>query len=188
MTKNDYELDYWRSVKKLDFDRRYKKILGLWEINDLNGDILEIGTGPRSGALKFLSGDRVSLDPLNSTYKSENLLHEINEIEYITGSIEDFTTTKTFDYILCANALDHGESDFSSLSVIKGLLKQGGRLYLMVHLRELEQLNEGHDHYMDIEVYRKQLSGFKEVFTKIYPQDPTGDGNYKTLISCLEKL
>jgi SAM-dependent methyltransferase len=187
MTKNEYELNYWNNQRDIDMSDRYLKIKSLWGIDTLSGDILEIGAGPRNGLLPLFEGNKTSLDPLNSDYIKQGLLAPRSDIEYITGSIENTTLNKKYDYVLCANSLDHGESDFSSMNIIKDLLKPRGKFYLLVHLRTREQLNEGHNRFMDLKEYENNLNGFNEIFRKIYEKDPTGDGDYRTLVSCLER-
>jgi hypothetical protein len=58
MTKEEYELHYWESVRNTNFSRRYQSQIELFEIGGDLGDILEIGTGPRGGILPFVTAKR----------------------------------------------------------------------------------------------------------------------------------
>jgi SAM-dependent methyltransferase len=187
MTKDDYELDYWLRVKDVDLSGRYKSMVELFNLSEDVGDILDVGCGPRGGILPYVKGNKkVGLDPLIQGYRDNELLSE--GIDFVQGTAEEPNITDLFDTIVCANALDHGNSTFQSIKSLSKLLRSGGKLYIHVHLREFEQLNEGHDHLMP-------LSGFEDVvretrLTKrweiIYADDPL-EHCYRTLVCCLEK-
>lgn len=188
MTKEEYELHYWESVRNTNFSRRYQSQIELFEIGGDLGDILEIGTGPRGGILPFVTAKKkVALEPLYAEFKVRGLL-ESYPIEYIEQTIEGNTLMDKFDTVISANSLDHGESDFTSISHIAKLLKPTGSFYLQVHLRTPEQLNEGHDHYMDINVYEEELrkNNLVEIWRKTYRCDPTIDGYYKTMFAFIQ--
>lgn len=185
--KDEYELKFWETQRSYDLTQRYLKQIALFEINRDMGDTLEIGTGPRGGILPYITARRkVALEPLYSQFKDRGLL-ENHAIEYVEQTIENNTLTDTFDTIISANSLDHGESDFTSISCIAKLLKPTGSFYLQVHLRTPEQLNVGHDHYMDINVYEDELkkNNLVEIWRNTYRTDPTLDGDYKTMFSLI---
>lgn len=190
--KTALELEYWKSVKKIDFSVRYKKLLNIWGISKDLGEVLEIGTGPRGGVLPFVKGKKkLGLDPLYIEFKTNDLLTKFPDIKYQVGCIENITLKDTFDTILTSDSLDHGKSNFRSFGKITTLLKPGGRLFLHVHLRKPEQLNQGHDHALTLKQYYTNATAndLKELWQHIYETDPLDSTHnpYKTLVSCLEK-
>lgn len=186
--KDEYELKFWEGQRWYDLPQRYLSQINIFEISGNMGDTLEIGTGPRGGILPFITATKkVALEPLCAEFRLRGLL-ENHAVEYIEQTIEENTLTDKFDTIISANSLDHGNSDFTSISHIAKLLKPNGRFYLQVHLRTHEQLNEGHDHYMDINVYEDELKkkNLVEIWRKTYRRDPTLDGYYKTMFALIQ--
>jgi len=194
--KTQFELEWWHTAEaKRGAATRQRRIalLKLFKISGNMGAVLEAGTGPTGGILPALAAHRkVGLDPLYWEYAESALLQYYPDIEYVVGCIETASPTDfpvLFDNIISANALDHGESDFKSLSNIAALLKPGGRLFLHVHLRRLGQLNAGHDHVLRLEDYEVEAasSGLREEWRELYETDPISRDAYRTLVACLRK-
>lgn len=162
---------------------------------DPSNSVLEIGCGPYWGMLTDAECRAASLcvavDPLIEAFNQLGLLEneERGDIRYYSVPFEQWDTDLTFDAILCANALDHGEMGFHLLPKIARLLKPGGRFYLHVHLRPQELLNLVHDHSLTVESLDKHLSytPLVEVRRTITPQDPIAGFDCPTLIGIWEK-
>lgn len=152
LTQKDLlELKYWlrltaeEAAEERAMSQRYLAALRI--PRDMDGQVLEIGTGPLWGLLPYLTAERrCGIDPLYPAYYAAGILEERRGIFQVDECFERWDTNETFDAIVTTNALDHGEMGFYLLPKIARLLKPGGRLYLHVHLRTAENLNLIHDH------------------------------------------
>jgi 2-polyprenyl-3-methyl-5-hydroxy-6-metoxy-1,4-benzoquinol methylase len=150
--------------------------------------VLEIGTGPHWGMLPLIAADlRVGIDPLYEYYEALGILSPRGDIRYFAETFEAWDTGDTFDAILSADAIDHGEMGFHLLPKLARLLKPGGRLYIRVHLRPAELLNLIHDHSLTVESLDKHLgyTPLVEIRREILPHDV--DWDCPTLIGIWQK-
>jgi SAM-dependent methyltransferase len=198
------ELKYWIRAELLDgpdglaaqkaMQLQYVRSLGLSDsLESPDAAVLEIGAGPCWGMLPSFrwTGLCVAVDPLFEAFGHLGLLEneERGDIRYYSAPFEQWDTDLTFDAILCANALDHGEMGFHLLPKIARLLKPGGRFYLYVHLRPPALLNLLHDHSLTLESLDKHLSytHLVEVSREILGRDDIADWNCPTLIGIWQK-
>lgn len=174
----EFELAWWRSEPEME--EIYRDLVKSWHIDELRERInakavLEVGTGPLGGCLPFVDAPRkVSLEPLYPIFVEHGIQVETPGVENVAEYVEDWKTDERFDLIICANALDHGDSDWSALDAIYNLLSPGGFFCLHVHLRRPDQLNIGHDHALDLNTFglRRCEVGFKEIAKTIWTIDP----------------
>jgi SAM-dependent methyltransferase len=208
--KDLLELKYWIRAEVLDpsdfhpdFDDPYRdgrrqqramqnEYLEAFEVvTDETDTILEIGTGPYWGMLPHIEASlRVAVDPLIEAFDQLGILEERGDIQYYSQPFEQWDPGElTFDAILCANALDHGEMGFHLFPKIARLLNPGGGFYLYVHLRPPELLNLLHDHSLTKASLDKHLSytDLKEVRREIRPRDDIAGWDCPTLIGIWQK-
>ena len=200
--KDELEIEYWKSAISKDFSVRYKKALELFGVNSIDymGEVMDWGCGPFFGILPYLNSNwKEAVDPLWDQYfqRFGNVLDKFGE-DTLCFTIDDFSPGEDdpIDTIFTINSIDHGNSDFSVLNTFHKLLKPGGKVYLHVHLRTPEQLNDGHDHCLTYEDYLKNKEGLFEVIKEtIYDRDPLPiedneavTDRYKTLITVLKKI
>ncbi|OFX13196.1 MAG: hypothetical protein A2Z18_11040 [Armatimonadetes bacterium RBG_16_58_9] len=185
-----YELDYWLESTREQNDARQKRLLDLWGFRGAPS-VLEIGTGPYGGCLPQIeSGDKVAADPLFLQFEAAGLY--VRSLDWVALPICIEAMEKwpeQCDAVLCANTLDHGDSDWSAVDIVARLLKPGGRFYLHVNLRTPEQLNEGHNHvlqYSDLEE-AIQKAGLCRIRSEKYDYDPVEYADYETVIGIFEK-
>lgn len=159
------ELSYWLTCDRHDEagkSLRYMDQFGLPELfphDMVNFSQLEIGTGPGWGMLNYLyASTRYAVDPLFPAYEACGILAERDGIMRVDEPFEAWDTNLTFDAILTANALDHGEMGFHLLPKIWAMLKPGGRFYCHVHLRPPDLINLVHDHGLTEAQLDKHLS------------------------------
>lgn len=184
-------IDYWESHRgqEAHFFSKYLLLLKHWSLPKKLGNVLELGCGPLCGFLPHLVADKkVGVDPMLGEYRKRGLLLFDKGITLLEGSMESFSLEEKFDVVLCANAIDHGSSNFDSIQNIAKTMKKGSLFCLHVHLRRPEQLNRGHTHQMRLEDLDSVVKkcGLKPKFVKFFERCPYTDGAYKTLIGVWE--
>lgn len=192
--KDSWERTFWNGedgkfAHYVDAYRRCLDEFGLDGTEFKNEKIGEIGTGPFSGFLPFFKANtKVSIDPLNQTYKDDGILVEYKDIEYFSDEFEKYKG-KGFNALFCKNALDHGDMSFATLKEIAAALADGGKFYLIVNLRIEAELNACHDHALTIEDCRKYASENKLTIIKedIWPTDKIHGDVYRTLCAVFQK-
>lgn len=196
--KDLLELKYWIRADLLeDIDgreaqkRRQSEFMCAFGWPYAPETVLEIGTGPYWGMLPLFTSElRIAVDPLIEVFDQAGILEERGDIRYFAEPFEQWEPgAYTFDAILCANALDHGDMGFHLLPKISRLLKPGGRFYLHVHLRPPELLNLLHDHSLTTDQLDRHLSytPLVEVRREIHARDDISGWDCPTLIGIWEK-
>ena len=178
--KDAYELEYWKSTDPIKHLRKYEMYLERWKFWHSHRKVIEIGTGPYSGFLPFVTAEhKVGVDPLYDAYKQAGIFLRYPGIQYRCSGLEDVkpsTGLQGFDALLCADCLDHGDLDFRMIPKLSALLIWGGKIYLHVHLRPKNKLNMAHDHAMlesDLDEALAKTT-LKEVRREILPTDIDG--------------
>lgn len=185
--KDRYELDYWKQADVNERISEYRAYLAAWEYQQAES-VIEIGCGPLGGCLSLVeAGRKVAVDPLIDEYARLGLL----KLDDITASygvgVEQFSADGQFDAVITANAIDHGELDFSIIPKLASFLNPGGRLYVHVHLRPEGKLNEGHDHALKEADLDKYLGDLIEIKRVVLPHDVSGNGDYPALVGVWQK-
>ncbi len=170
--KDLLELKFWITCNMAEERAKQPLYLEAFEFPGLGygSSVLEIGTGPHWGVLPLLeeAGRKVGVDPLYVEYWKLGILDAWGDIIRIEEPFELWDTTETFDVIVSANSLDHGDMGFHLLPKISRLLNPGGKFYLHVHLRPAALLNLIHDHALTVEQLDRNLS-----FTNLIPERRT---------------
>lgn len=177
--KDWHELQFWKQADKAYHKAKLYQYLEAWGVPlSVNlGSVLEIGTGMQSGFLGIITANRkIGIDPLYGKFRELGLMEEYPGIQYVTGYFDEWDVDEKFDWILSADALDHGEMGFQLLPKIASMLNPGGRFCLHVHLRPQEKLNVTHDHSLNQVQLDHWLgkTNLIEVRRTIYPNDIDG--------------
>lgn len=132
----------------------------------LHGDILEVGCGIGNFTSSLTKYGNVWAIDINKEYISK--MHLKANMGF--GDIEKgkyFFGKKTFDTIVCLNVLEHIKDDEAALNNLFKLLKEGGKLILLVpsHKFLYGEIDKGIDHFRRYEKdelnKRLQKIGFK---------------------------
>ncbi|HDP67001.1 MAG TPA: SAM-dependent methyltransferase [Candidatus Marinimicrobia bacterium] len=97
--------------------------------------ILEIGAGPCGPISFFKSNYRYAVEPLNDYFEKEYADVRDSLVQYKKGIGEKlFFEDSLFDLIVSDNVLDHCRNPWQVLLEMKRVLKNGGLIFLRVHV------------------------------------------------------
>jgi len=184
-----YEMKYWKLTGIRKGTEIYQKYLDLFKPKTKGMAILDVGCGPLGGLCSKIKDAKmlVGVDTLAEEYKriikADNILLKSCAAENIPAN------DNSFDIVFCTNVLDHTNNPERAIKEMHRVLKPGGKLYLLVHLRISEQLNIGHPYVIPQEVLEVWLScrGFNTQFCSLYTTDPVNGDSYKTFKGELTK-
>jgi SAM-dependent methyltransferase len=99
--------------------------------------VLEVGSGIGNMSRFFADRERVVLTDTEPWYREQlrqrfNGRRNIAVLDMVLPQETQALSGETFDTIVCLNVLEHVEDDRGSLAAMRGLLKPGGRLVLLV--------------------------------------------------------
>lgn len=187
----DREIKYWQKAGIRKGNDFYKKYLIKFPIesSSLHGKVIaDFGAGPFGGILSVL-------DDVEKRYPIDILANEYNLWGFSKFKIYGFNGKRTnlppgiADVIFCCNTIDHTRYPNYIVKEIARLLKKNGVLFLHVHLRRDEELNEAHPLSWDERLFRNIFE--KEFIVercRIESSDEVNDSEYKTLYSKLIKI
>jgi 2-polyprenyl-3-methyl-5-hydroxy-6-metoxy-1,4-benzoquinol methylase len=102
--------------------------------NDIRGEILEIGCGVGNFTKTLLKFGKVTAIDINESYvERTKKVAEGANVGF--GDVEKnkfFFKDKKFDTIICINVLEHIKDDLKAIQNLKNLLKEGGKLIIIV--------------------------------------------------------
>lgn len=99
-----------------------------------NAMILDVGCGPTCAGRLFSTGSKTFLDPLMDSYMQAHP-EKLPEGEKICGTAENIPKKdKTFDAVICVNALDHMIDPGKALVEIRRVMKKDGIFILGMFL------------------------------------------------------
>jgi ubiquinone/menaquinone biosynthesis C-methylase UbiE len=136
----------------------------------LGKEILEIGAGIGNFTNLLLKKGNVTTIDINNKYIEKLRTRFKDRISVGSGNIETgkcFFKNKQFDSLVCLNVLEHIKDDMSALSNMRSLLKNGGKLSLLVPAHQVLYSNFdselGHFRRYSLDEVRAKLteSGFK---------------------------
>ena len=148
-----YEQRFWKKLaSKIDADSRHQLDWYQWKASELEkrlakyadggpnmqGRVLEIGSGP-IGIVSFLEwGQRYAIDPLEDFYKESPTLTTLRKpgVIYMNGTGEHLPYPESFfSLLIIDNVIDHTHSPEKVLQEINRVLENKGLLYMAVNVR-----------------------------------------------------
>lgn len=175
-----FEIYWWKNyLKKKQTDEYLEKKKIYWEkIRYLCGDALviekdqriaDLGCGP-SGIYTVLTEQSLTaVDPLLDHYEKHLAVFRksnYQNVDFITSSIENFTTPLRFDMVFCMNAINHVDDIQQSIHKISEITKPGGTLVMSIDSHRFTFLKNIftwlpgdilHPHQYDIHEYENML-------------------------------
>ncbi len=149
----EYERGFWEGVAARAAEGAYDQIdFYEWRAGELvkrleeagapeitaDSAVVELGSGP-VGVAGFLPGrDKVSVDPLNDFYSSDDKLTELRkpDVTYLTAGGEDVPLDSGgYDFAIIENCIDHVQDVEAVMGEIRRLLVDSGTLFLTVNAR-----------------------------------------------------
>ena len=125
----------------IDTDMSYERLIKIWKNRlsdfkmitknlDKNSSVIDIGSGPVSVLSAFPKCKRmIAVDSLNDVYKKK--FKQTSYITYLSSQAEKVEyENKSFDAVLCINALDHMENYKVVLNNMMNITKKGGHIFL----------------------------------------------------------
>ena len=132
--------------------------------------LVDVGSGPE-GILHVLEAKRkVAIDPLMKQFREMGYPVNSGDVETYCMPGEDLDVLDFLaDVAFCLNALDHAKDPGRVLDHIHNLLVPGGKLLLVVDMREVKDLDVYHKLSLDHRSLRNELSGYSDVDQWIVP-------------------
>jgi len=189
--KKKNELEYWKTVGIKKGTDVYSKYLDLFDMYTRDKVVMDAGCGPLGGVCSRINDakQKIGLDPQMSVYfhlldneKPQDVLYCRRRAEKI-----DVFPDERIDIIFCTDTLDHIVNPEKAVKEFYRILKNGGTVCLLVHLRKKEQLNKGHTYSVKRNYINKWFSDFKVKSLDIYETDPVNGCKYETLVGVFEK-
>jgi len=156
------EIRYWTETglkKGTGIYDKYWEAFDLSEYDFKGKKIIDVGCGPFGGV--FCNHPEYDVSLVDFCSKEFNEMgYSKRDIAFGNLSHQLPFPDKTFDYVVCTNAIDHTLDVKRSLSELTRVLKLNGMLFLHVHLRTKEDLSDGHIHVLTpdiIKVYMKEM-------------------------------
>lgn len=120
-----------------------------------------------------------AVDPLLDKYERELSIFSKNDypdVKFITSPIESFTTTQTYDYVFCMNAINHVSDIQAGFATLCSLAKPQGKIVVSIDahnrqfLKGIFRIGPGdvlHPHQYDLQEYKGFLEheGYEVVKT-----------------------
>jgi len=132
--------------------------------------VLDAGCGPAGIFMVLEAQDVVAVDPLLAKYR-RTLPHfqpeEYPQVDFVTSTLESFTTAEPFDTVFCLNAINHVNNLDMAFDALVAATKPGGRLVLSIDahnfklFQRLFQLIPGdilHPHQYTLQEYQAMLT------------------------------
>lgn len=143
----EVEIEYWKKRlpkngepgKSEAYFKELKKYIG----STKNKILVDVGAGPRGILSLFESKLSIAIDPLMKKYRK--IGYSFKGLKYLPliSPSENMPLLNDFaDYVFSTNALDHAEDAKKSFNEMVRILKPGGRLFLIVHLRKNKDLTD----------------------------------------------
>ena len=162
------ETDFWRRFLS-DLPDNYFRLDAQLELQDFavpyiegkqNPRLLEIGSGPLPGIGKVRNGKRleiVAVDPLGDVYMQllaeENILPIVPVMKGKGEELEEiFKGEPQFDFVFCANALDHSLNPIEIIKSAINVTVDRGGLRFTVHKNEAEFMKYSGLHQWNFEI------------------------------------
>lgn len=152
MWTKGHELNYWNKTglqKGSYIYDNYAEVFKLKNYDFSDKIVADIGCGPFGGCFVNIKTKRLILiDILSVEY---NLMKKC-PINIIFGDLsKKLPIDSDFcDFVICTNSLDHIPNIKRGSKELNRILKNGGALFLHVHLRPKNQLNKAHVHVLNI--------------------------------------
>jgi SAM-dependent methyltransferase len=127
-----------RTFLALTIDR-YPTTLGIEPNRFAGRRVLDLGCGPLPYSLAFTDCEIVALDPLIEEYRAAGFpLDSFSDrIDFFKGFAEQMPfTDRSFDAIICVNAIDHVDDLEATAREIARVVRSGGELWMQVHYHE----------------------------------------------------
>jgi SAM-dependent methyltransferase len=204
MGKIEYEVDYWVRAGQYQDDTSLKNITGEVLRNfDLTLDdlkdkiILDAGSGPFGGITYSAVSckEAIAVDPLFENFEKAKVLKLREGVRRIDKCIEDvpLDSVPPCDYIFSINALDHSphirtNNVERSVNNMLDMLKIGGLLCIMVHLRAPTELNRGHDFVINENIIKNILDNRCKVIKWDHGDISSNRKRRKTLMAKAERI
>ena len=157
------------TIRKLYSEKKYLSDLGL-KFDAFNGmKLLEIGSGPISGATCFKGTELHCLEPLLDRYERIGFPVFLNNIKYIHSSAESIPCRNNFfDAVISINAIDHVDDISKTALEIKRVLRPDGLFRMHVHYhkpQKCEPISLDDDKFIKLFGWVENLKKVKESTT-----------------------
>ena len=185
-----FEVIWWKShLKNEDKGEYYRKKKLYWEkiLSDCSGaftieetdSIIDMGCGPSGLYILYPWRAVTAVDPLLDKYEKTLPMFTMADypmVNFVTSAIEDYTTTETFDYVFCMNAINHVSNIQKGFKKLAQLCNKTGKLIVTIDahnhpwMKSIFRFGPGdvlHPHQYDMKEYCTFLEneGYKVVKT-----------------------
>lgn len=177
-----WKKNYWQ-----DFLKKIKQD----ETNLQSQKIIDLGCGP--AGIFILFDQAKAVDPLLDKY-DDDLAHFSKENypqnKFINSSIEDFSSTETFDTIFCINAINHVSNMQKGIAKLSECAHGNSTLVISIDahnhnfLKKIFQLLPGdilHPHQYNLEEYKNKIEAEGWRITQTLEMDTAFIFNYYVL-------
>jgi SAM-dependent methyltransferase len=206
--KIEYEMDYWvKNGIRLGTDKyvAYLEEFGLAVDSLADKSFVDVGCGPFGGITHVVNDDyftAIAVDPLFPHYERAGILNlkpGVCRMDFAAEEMEPRAFMQ-MDYVFSCNALDHSPDEHTdntaqAVENMLGILAEGGKLCIYVHLRGDKELDYGHDFPMTLEKITDAVGRARTVLNMhfdyerldIKTDDPINKGKCRTAVAVINR-